>query len=81
MRKYQTDFDKCDWDGIDEDVAIAMKKLKIAWQASQQALPEEQHEEFVIGVFVPALRNLGQFCADVNEMVAVDDGGEDGSSN
>ncbi len=74
MSLYQTDFDKCDWPGIDEDVANAMNKLKVAWQDSQKTRSTQSHEQFVVNACVPALQNLAQFCIDVDGIISADDG-------
>jgi len=69
--KYQTEYAKCDWTGLQGDVSEALKKLQIIWQATEKGMPADMHKQMVENVYAPALQHLAQFCMDINNSVQV----------
>lgn len=61
------------WEQLTADVVANIKKLEMAWTASEMALPPADHERFVADAYLPVLLHLAKFCVDVEQVVEIEE--------
>jgi len=65
VRAIETDYEKVDWAALKDDCMFRLLMLQNAWQWTQRACPQAQHEQMVKDLYVPAFTKLAEFCACV----------------
>ena len=77
MDKIETRADVIDWQGMRATVDAKLRYLEVAWRATEQKAPPEEHAKFVRDLYFPVVRMVAEFC----ECVKVGDEVEGGDGD
>lgn len=73
--KVETDYEKVDWRGVEEDFRVTLFRLKTIWRATQEQAEPSLHAQMVRDLYLPALAKVAEFVTCVQVME--EDDGED----
>jgi hypothetical protein len=68
MKQIETDYEKIDWVGVEDDFRNKLRLLQIAWKASQHGCTKTVHEQAVRDLYLPAMTKIAEFCACMEDL-------------